>query len=239
MENKYLNKLQAVTEYASLGVVLTAVITVIILSFWVFSAPSPPGLQKHEYKIAIHLDSTFKSAQNDSLLVLVQTELNGLSIKTSNDVNTLMENQRQNHEAFMEAENRQNKFITYASALIAIVAALGGFFGFKSITDIKQSITEKAELTAQQMAREVSERILEKSIKTQIESIAQANYEKEFLRLIESYEERLNDLKSKLDECCERHIPPNDEIDPQITIEFQANPIPGANASTTFNDDQL
>ena len=237
MSNKHLDRLGNFLDFVSIVVVAFVVIIITILSVWMFRPTIPPVLDKHEYNISLSLDTTIKINQYDSLLSDVTLELEKISLETYEKINEILLKQEEVHNSFREAESRQTKFLTYASALIAIIAALGGFFGFKSITDIRKSIQIQVEEIAKKEAREAAKRITEGSVKTDLKSTVTGYVEEDFLRLTEDFERRLNDLKDQIDECCQ-NVAEHDHENPEQGL-VENPPVPSVNASTTFNDEQL
>jgi mevalonate kinase len=164
-------------------------------------------------------------------------KLEEISINTSEQINELFKKQVDLHNSFKEAESRQNKFLAYASALIAIIAALGGFFGFKSINDIKKNVLAQAETVAIKEARETSQRTTDGSVSRVIKSIASENFNDNFSKAIKSYEDQLENLSEKVDECFLRKDDSNDD-DKTDQSETSTNSKKDEQ-STTFKDEQL
>lgn len=231
MENRHLEHLINFTDFVTIIVVGFAVIIITVLSVWMFGPTNPPAIEQQSFYISVSIDSSIRSNQYDSLLVQVNEELDKISFKTTEEVNSLLQKQEEMYTSFREAESRQNKFLTYASALIAIIAALGGFFGFKSINDIKKSIRLQAEEIMKKEARQVAANITGGSVNQEIQSKVTGYTEANFLRLSNNLENRLNDLNDRIDECCPETKEPVQKVDDQ--------PDYNDNASATFNDKQL
>ncbi len=237
MNDKHLDRLRKFLDYVSVAIVATVFFLIAIISFWLIYPSNHPELDNHEYSISISIDNTTESSQYDSLLSQVNLELEKISSKTSDEINEQLSLQKEQFAAFREAELRQNQFLTYASALIAIIAALGGFFGFRSITDVKKSIKLQVEEIAKEEAKDAAKKINEGSFKTNLESTVTGYVEENFLRLYEVFERQLNDLEDRIDECCPDN-PEHDNNGPEQAPNDN-EPVIGLNASRIFNDEQL
>lgn len=191
-------------------------------------------------QISIELHDSTNRENQKNLIDSLSTVLNE---QISLELNSKLKTQEAMHQEFITREADRDRFITYVSGFLAVLFAIAGFFGFKSIRDIKERSIELAENSVERIlptkiqneSRDVLDNIQADLLKKTDLYIEEAfkNQEFEQAMTIEGIISDLEKLKERIEECC-------DSQDPIIYPESSDVSMEGANQSSTiFNDTQL
>lgn len=168
MEKSGLKGIILATNIVALFIML---VSMMILFFAIYRLVDPPiksdkiTIQKVEFVYKIDIDTTKIKELKDS------TSLEYLRFVTKNNdkilenMNKVIQNQEKRVDEIIERNKIQSDFITYASAIFALILSIAGFFGFKSINEMKKEAIERAEKIAIEEAQSQFNKMNEKNDK--------------------------------------------------------------------------
>ena len=142
MKKSGLNGIILATNIAALVIMLASIF---ILFHAIYRLVDPPvksdkvTIQKVELAYRIDIDTTKIKELKDS------TSLEYLRFVTKNNdeilqsMNKVIQNQEKRVDEIIERNKIQSDFVTYASAIFALILSIAGFFGFKSVNEMKKN----------------------------------------------------------------------------------------------------
>jgi hypothetical protein len=221
-------KLDQVVHWANLASVIVVSISVIaIISAAVFFFyPKKETVINVKVNYAISIDTTIvkhgrltSNANSKKLNELIEN--NKLVYK---NINKLIEDFDKKQKSTYQSNKNQTDFISYASAIFALIVSIAGFFGFKSINEMKLAAIE----AAIEESNKVSENSMKNFMENELKEVTKKAVADVSMIFIEPLESKLNEIQDKMEECCgERDIV---EIEPIINVDDENEP---------FNDNQV
>lgn len=230
MKKSGLNGIILATNIAALVIMLASIF---ILFHAIYRLVDPPvksdkvTIQKVELAYRIDIDTTKIKELKDS------TSLEYLRFVTRNNdkilesMNKVIQNQEKRVDEIIERNKIQSDFVTYASAIFALILSIAGFFGFKSINEIKKESIERSEMIASEEAKKSFREYQdnnEEFINTKIKNVSNMILIEEVAKITDD----IDNIKIKITECCKN----TDEVVDAVSVNELENVIP-------FNDDQV
>ena len=183
MENENLKKYIHWANISSLLIVSLAVVFIIIAAIWFFWIPDKSIKQTLEVKYSvdslIKSDSTIKNLKLSNQLVY-------------NKIDSLLQNQQKRESEILESSKNQADFVSFASAIFALIFSIAGFFGFKSINEIKKDALD----SAIKKAKEVTDNYVRDYASQQLGRITEDAVSNIISTYISPLEDRLNEINS-------------------------------------------
>lgn len=202
-------------NWAGLVIILTSVILLIIVIGNLLCI-SPKDNTTKEIKISYKLIKSGNGAKNlmdsTSLEYLKLIEQNNKRIVE--EVNQSVKTQYDRMQSIIDSKEEQNIYNNYGAGIIALILAVAGFFGFKSINEMKKDAIEKAENEAKNIAEETA-----KNISTRVsEEVAKNEARERYPRL---KEELIGDLRFEFNQRFEeKELKVSDEFQNKIRKEL-------------------
>lgn len=150
-KNNYLNFLA--------GLIITAIFVIVI--FLIYSIVSKENNRDNEFNVKIHINS--EETGDSSAYYLKKADIDSLKYyceKIENKIE-LLEKTKVEVLKLREEESFYNKIYT---SFLALILAIAGFFGFKSIIELKKETIERAELEANKTASDKVDKVIEKRV---------------------------------------------------------------------------
>lgn len=221
MNKENLEKLVYRANLISIGIVSISVIAIFLYAVLFFYPTKVNEIViKIDYPIAI--DSTsivnkintnaslkFENSQkNDSLKNLKSYTLNlNIETKDLNNINknneliykkidSMLVNFQRNQKVILEEKKEREGFISFTSGILAIIIALSGFFGFKSINEMKNAAIESSREQAKIESRNISDSFVKEFIKTDLDRITKNALTEVVSKYINPLEDRVGSLES-------------------------------------------
>ncbi|NIK91830.1 hypothetical protein GZ212_06675 [Mangrovimonas sp. CR14] len=203
MEDKKYKLFLNALNWSALVIILLSLTSLVVIIFYLTFSDNSPVIN--------NVDVIYSSSQNDSIQKITFESYEKILEKKISDVNEV--------ETIIEKKiSEVNSFYKFIGTILAIIIAVTGFFGFKSLQELKRSTLEKV--------KEVSENIAVKEIDKEKQNlkditnktISEAALEQK-LKLISDfhdYEIKLNTLNSDLDEVKSRDSK-IEELDKEIS----------------------
>lgn len=248
MENEQLNKVVHFANISSILIVVVAVI-VIILSAFALVFPKYENIEKLKLDYVIKQDS-IKFNLNDSTSVYAKinpsqiNKLNKNNLLLFKKVDSLVTNYEKRHNDVLSSSKKQNDFISFAATIFAFIVTIAGFFGFKSINEMKKAAIESAEQEARKVSTEQS-KITSEMVAKKTASDITDNYIDKFLskevqatsrdtanEILSAFDQRLTTLENNKEAEVE-------DSNIQIAIEEGKVDIKKNDRTEPFNDKQL
>lgn len=183
--------------FASFGVISVTIIVFFLLS------KTPDRTQtdnvfKIEYTLQIDPIQLKRLKGQDAIEYLKFIEQNNLRIAEQFDKK--INDQYGRVQKLIELKEEQNLYNTYGAGVIAIILAIGSFFGFKSINQMHKDTIETAEIEAKKVAETEAKKVAE----TEAKKVAKEKA-KQFIseKLTEIQEDIINRIKSEHNEAFE------------------------------------
>lgn len=237
MNKENLEKLVYRANLISIGIVSISVIAIFLYAVLFFYPTKVNEIViKIDYPIAI--DSTsivnkintnaslkYENSQKiDSLKNLKSYTLNlNIETKDLNNINknneliykkidSMLVNFQSNQKVILEEKKEREGFISFTSGILAIIIALSGFFGFKSINEMKLKAIESAEEEAKKFLRdkvsEIDEKyndLIYKAVDNRIKTVKMLNND-DVESIVKSKTDELKikieTLELKINKCC-------------------------------------
>lgn len=223
MSKENLDKVVHLANIASVVVVAISVIAILSAIFFFFY----PKKETEIINVKVHYTYSIVNSKSikDSIGIKYNvSEINKNNKEVYRNINKRIEDFENKHKDNIQASKNQTDFVSYASAIFALIVAIAGFFGFKSINDMKKAAVESAIKKSQ----EVSEENIEKFFKNDIKTITKEAFQDVAISIIDPLDNRINDLQARIDECCEERERPNDN--PIFNVDDDNEP---------FNENQI
>lgn len=158
--------------FAAIGSISVIVIVFLLLKKPVESSKNE-NVFKIEYSIQIDTLQLEKLNNKETIEYLKFIEQNNLKI--AEDFSQQINDQYERMQKLAELREEQNLYNTYGAGIIAIILAIGSFFGFKSINQMHKDTVDTAEseakVVADRIAKNVANEVAKNEIKIQIENI--------------------------------------------------------------------
>lgn len=230
MEKSGLKGIILATNIVALFIML---VSILILFYAICRLVDPPvksdnvTIQKVEFVYKIDIDTTKIKKLKDS------TSLEYLRFVTKNNdkilesINKVIQNQEKRVDEIIERNKIQSDFVTYASAIFALILSIAGFFGFKSVNEMKKESIERAEMIASEEAKKSFREYQDnndKFINTKIKNVSNEILTEEIKKIADD----IDAVKIKVRECCKN----TDEVVEAVNVNELENVVP-------FNDDQV
>lgn len=194
--------------FAALGVIIVT----IIVCFLLFNTPEKTKTEnKFEVKYNLQIDpiQLKKLKGQDAIEYFKLIEQNNKKI--ADEFNQKINDQYERTQKLIELKEEQNLYNTYGAGIIAIILAIGSFFGFKSINQMHKDTIETAEIEAKKAAEKETKEFLslkldeiQKNIRNQVilESGEQIkSISEDYSKLVERYsklDERIKKMESPI-----------------------------------------
>lgn len=221
-------KLDQVVHWANLASVIVVSISVIaIISAGVFFFyPKDETAINVKVNYTISIDTT---NVKDGKLILKANSEKINQLKENNklvykNINKLIEDFEKKHKNNIQSSKNQTDFTSYASAIFALIVSIAGFFGFKSINEMKLAAIE----AAIEESNKVSENSMKNFMENELKEVTKKAVADVSMTFIEPLESKLNEIQDKMEECCGERD--NMVVEPIINVEDEIEP---------FNDNQV
>lgn len=135
-------------------IIAIAVIGVLIISYNYLKIPDT---KTQTIKIEYHISNTKNEESNKTEIKKLDSILKAIT-KTSNKI-------QQKQLELIDDKSDENFFNKLYTAIVAIILAIAGFFGFKSISEIKSQAIEDAKKESTNIAKKESTKIAKKIAK--------------------------------------------------------------------------
>ncbi len=221
-------KLDQVVHWANLAsviVVSISVIAIISAGVFFFYPKDETGINvKVNYTISIDTTNV-----KDGKLILKANSEKINQLKENNklvykNINKLIEDFEKKHKDNIQSSKNQTDFTSYASAIFALIVSIAGFFGFKSINEMKLAAIE----AAIEESNKVSENSMKNFMENELKEVTKKAVADVSMTFIEPLESKLNEIQDKMEECCGERD--NMVVEPIINVEDEIEP---------FNDNQV
>lgn len=221
-------KLDQVVHWANLASVIVVSISVIaIISAGVFFFyPKDETAINVKVNYTISIDTT---NVKDGKLILKANSEKINQLKENNklvykNINKLIEDFEKKHKDNIQSSKNQTDFTSYASAIFALIVSIAGFFGFKSINEMKLAAIE----AAIEESNKVSENSMKNFMENELTEVTKKAVADVSMTFIDPLESKINEIQDKMEECCGERD--NVEVDPITNVEDENEP---------FNDNQV
>ncbi len=111
-------------------------------------------------------------------------------------IDSMLVNFQRNQEILQSEKSERENFISFTSGILAIIIALSGFFGFKSINEMKNAAIESSREQAKIESRNISDSFVKEFIKTDLERITKNALTEVVSKYINPLEDRVGSLES-------------------------------------------
>ncbi|WP_396601649.1 hypothetical protein [Algibacter sp. R77976] len=225
MENERLNKVVHFTNIVSVLVVFSCVIAILTLGYNLM--PKTAEINKNEVNLiySLKIDSTYaRDSIKKPLLDFKETTTKN-NEKIYKEVNKLITDFEERNKELLRQKQEQSNFVSLSSALLGILLAIAGFFGFKSIKEMKkdalETATETSEKTAEVVAKDTAKITAEitaeevaksemrekyTNIKDEIRDTVLAEVkvfvDKKNIASVDDLKSELDSLKTQIEDCC-------------------------------------
>ena len=217
MEKENLNKAIHVANISSIIIVLTAVVAIIISGF-MLAFPRVENINKLTLDYVVEQDSIlFQANDSTTVMGLINPEqinrINNNNNLLFKKIDSLIVNYQERHNNVLISNKKQSDFVSFAAVIFAFIVSVAGFFGFKSINEMKKTAIESAEQEARIVSTDQS-KITSETIARKTASDITNNYIDKYLlreiqhtakdtvkEMLSKYDERVTTLenKSKID----------------------------------------
>lgn len=122
-------------------------------------------------------------------------------------IDSMLVNFQRNQEILQSEKTDRENFISFTSGILAIIIALSGFFGFKSINEMKNAAIESSREQAKIESRNISDSFVKEFIKTDLERITKNALTEVVSKYINPLEDRVGSLESDSEDKKEEKAP--------------------------------
>lgn len=122
-------------------------------------------------------------------------------------IDSMLVNFQRNQEILQSEKTDRENFISFTSGILAIIIALSGFFGFKSINEMKNAAIESSREQAKIEFRNISDSFVKEFIKTDLERITKNALTEVVSKYINPLEDRVGSLESDSEDKKEEKAP--------------------------------
>lgn len=237
MNKDNLEKLVYRANLFSIGIVSISVIAIVLYAVLFFYPTSKNEvIIKIDYPLVIDSTSIIdkvntnvsakfeKSGNSDSLKKQNSYSLNlNLETKDLNKINqnneliyksidSMLVNFQRNQSIILAEKKERESFISFTSGILAIIIAISGFFGFKSINEMKKAAIDSAEEQAKAFLRnkdseidELYEKKISKAVDIKIETVKMLdkdNVKTIIKKDINALNAEIQTLNLRIEKCC-------------------------------------
>jgi predicted PurR-regulated permease PerM len=221
-------KLDQVVHWANLASIIVVSVSVIavIAAAIVFFYPS----NKSEISVKLNYTISIDTTNVKNKAIILKSNSKKLNELTDNNkivyknINKLIEDFEKKQKSSIQSSKNQTDFISYASAIFALIVSIAGFFGFKSINEMKLAAIE----AAIEESNKVSENSMKNFMENELTEVTKKAVADVSMTFIDPLESKINEIQEKMEECCGERD--NVEVDPIINVEDENEP---------FNDNQV
>ena len=203
-------KLDQVVHWANLASVIVVSISVIaIISAGVFFFyPKDETAINVKVNYTISIDTT---NVKDGKLILKANSEKINQLKENNklvykNINKLIEDFEKKHKDNIQSSKNQTDFTSYASAIFALIVSIAGFFGFKSINEMKLAAIEAAIEESKRVSKEISEASFNNFIENEVTEVSRRIANDTTILNLANFQSDLEELRNRIDECCNNNI---------------------------------
>ncbi len=185
----FLNYVSALIIIASIGVLIFIIYV---------------SISNSENLVKYQLDLKFEKSkvQDSTKYYITQQNLDSLKFYTKS-IDRKIERIETIREDILKLRKEESYYGRIYTSIIALILALAGFFGFKTMTDIKSLSIERAEEAAKsasiESAEKTSKEILTEEFVTKSHEKALSNVRKLYEKDIDDINQRIFDLEQKVD----------------------------------------
>lgn len=254
MNKDNLEKLVYRANLFSIGIVSISVIAIVLYAVLFFYPTSKNEvIIKIDYPLLIDSTSIIdkvntnvsakfeKSGNSDSLKKQNSYSLNlNLETKDLNKINqnneliyksidSMLVNFQRNQSIILAEKKERESFISFTSGILAIIIAISGFFGFKSINEMKKAAIDSAEEQAKAFLRnkdseidELYEKKISKAVDKKIETVKMLdkdNVKTIIKKDINTLSTEIQTLNLRIEKCCSDKSKTVEVIIPDIDTE--------------------
>ncbi|HLO70257.1 MAG TPA: hypothetical protein VK167_05280 [Flavipsychrobacter sp.] len=212
--------------YEVIGLILISVAFILVLAHGVslFNEPKQQDSPTTFYRVEVpQTDNVRKLLVNNKQAdsIIVELYNNNVNLKDSvSKINSMIESIR------IENKFTENKIKIYAS-IIAMIIAVVGFFGFKSLNDVREHSIKRAEFEAQKTAKEEANKTAKITSQQMLsEEILGKLHDEAYQRARKLYEEPLGDINQSIKELDRRLLAIENRI--HSSANFTTQPTPGS-----------
>ncbi|MCP4053848.1 MAG: hypothetical protein GY739_12440 [Mesoflavibacter sp.] len=225
MENERLNKVVHFTNIVSVLVVASCVIAILILGYSLL--PKTAEINRNEVNLiySLKIDSTYAKDSIKKPLLNFKEITTKNNEKIYKEVNKLITDFEDRNKELLRQKQEQSNFVSLSSAILGILLAIAGFFGFKSIKEMKKDALETATETSEKKAEAVAKETAKKTAKITAEEVAKSEMREKYVNIndeireavlaevkvlidkkniagIDDLKSELDSLKTQIDDCC-------------------------------------
>ena len=153
MKKEKLDQIVHLANIASVFVVSISVIAIIYAAIFFFCPKNETEISvKVNYTLSV---DTIKTKSKENLVRIKELDKNNKIVYQN--INKLIEDFEKKQKNNIQTSKSQSDFTSYASAIFALIVSITGFFGFKSINDMKIAAIEAATEESKRVSKEISE----------------------------------------------------------------------------------
>lgn len=230
MNKDYLGKIVFFTNIMSVIVVMMSVAAITFAAIKIFNKTDNVAETRVKVEYRLQIDTIAVKHLKDSTSIYYLKTITDNNKKIYNQIDRLLRNYQERQSEIINESKNQSDFVSYASAIFALILSVAGFFGFKSINEMKKEAIELATEDAKKAAIEEAkksfneiQKIHDESLNVKIQKITQEG--------IQSATARLTDEISALREELDRNNKAAEEPGEQAAVAPSKN--------NPFNDEQL
>jgi hypothetical protein len=256
------SKLDEQIANANNAAILIIVVSVLLLCIVVANLflSCPKEKYSKEIQISYHLNSSNLKDSTCKDYYKVIDENNNKLLK---EINSSLNKEYSRIQAIIDSKEEQNIYNSYCAGIIALIIGVAGFFGFKSINEMKKDAIESSERESKKIAEKTANEVTKSQnlsylnkIQEDILNIVKVYIETEFksqqlkinddtLKTIyEKFEPDLQNimeqyfqLKSKIEDCCDKTVA-NNKTNDELTLINNVNNIE-IEEDNLFSDNDL
>jgi cysteinyl-tRNA synthetase len=264
MEKEQLNKVVYFTNIVSVLVVASCVIAIIMIGYNLVS--SEVNVKKVDVNVnyKLEIDSTFTKESVKNPLFNFNEKITKNNEKIYREINKLINRFEEENKELLRQKQEQSKFVSLSSAILGILLAIAGFFGFKSIKEMKKDSIETSKETSEKTAEVVAKETAKTTAAITAEEVAKSEMREKYANIndeirdtvlaevkvfidkknianIDDLKTELDNLKAQIDDCC-NHI--NNEANndgPEQQVKEITRSVDDSNQlfDDMFSDDDL
>ncbi len=215
-ESKLDGQISNANNAAILVIVVSVLLLCIVIANLFFTCPK----EKHskEIKISYHINKNSGSLKDSTSLDYYKI-IESNNLKLIREINNSLNTEYKRMQAIVDSKEEQNIYNSYGAGIIALIIGVAGFFGFKSINEMKKEVIEASKRVASDTAKKISIAeaqqqainrypLLKKDIIQDIKIDFNSRFEEKELKISDEFqnkirseaEGRYNDLNEKYEE---------------------------------------
>ncbi|MHC1777539.1 MAG: hypothetical protein AB9834_19230 [Lentimicrobium sp.] len=232
MNKKQLDVIVHYSDIASVIVVAISVLAIIFAAIKLFRS------SENVEKITVMVEYKFVTDPNrlcyfkDSTSSYYMREIVKNNDRIYSQINSLLSNQQERIDAIQKSDKSRSEFISYASAIFALIISIAGFFGYKSMLELKKAAIEIATEDAKKAAIEEAKAAFTE-IQREYDEILQNRISTISNDIIRHQLSTINDEISSIKDRLDERINNEPQVQPEILNTDEPNNEP------PFNDEQV